>query len=375
METRLALVSCLKDVPDPRRGNRTQYDLTEMLVVAICALLSGAEGVTEIAQWGRAKLPWLREFIVLPHGVPSHDTFGRVLRLLDPSMFEQCFRGWVGQVVGKLDQTVVALDGKTLRGSRDGENRALHLVSAYASAYGLTLGAVAVDGKSNEITALPELLKVLDVQGAIVSIDAMGCQQAIARQLRAQGGDYLLGLKANQGALLEEVEYFFRVARAENWHAVPHGYHETVEKDHGRIETRRVWCVSALDWLPQRADWQDLRQVILVESQRCIGAKTSTELRYYLSSSAGGPERLGQAIRSHWTIESQLHWSLDVTLGEDACQVRKDNAAMNLAILRRFVLNLLKLDTTPRLSVRAKLKQAAWDDDFRRNVLGMRRKL
>ena len=372
METRLALVSCLKDVPDPRRGNRTQYDLTEMLVVSICALLSGAEGVTEIAQWGRAKLAWLREFIALPHGVPSHDTFGRVLRLLDPGVFEQSFRAWVGQVVGTLDRTVVALDGKTLRGSRDGENRAVHLVSAYASAYGLTLGAVAVDGKSNEITALPELLKVLDVRGAIVSIDAMGCQQAVARQVHAQGGDYLLGLKANQGALLEDVEYFFRIARAEHWHGVPHGYHETLEKDHGRIETRRIWCVSALDWLPQRANWQGLHQIIMVESERCIGAKTSTELRYYLSSSADSPERLAQAIRSHWTIESQLHWSLDVTLAEDACRVRKDNAAMNLAILRRFVLNLLKLDPTPRLSVRAKLKQAAWDDDFRRDVLGMR---
>lgn len=369
----MALVSCLQGVPDPRSGNRTQYDLTEMLVVAVCALLSGAESVTEIAQWGQAKLLWLREFIDLPHGIPSHDTFGRVLRLLDPQQFEQSFRTWVGQVVGKLEQTVVALDGKTLRGSRDGESRALHMVSAYASAYGLTLGAVAVDRKSNEIMALPELLAVLDVRGAIVSVDAMGCQQAIARQVHDQGGDYLLGIKANQPGLLEEVEYFFRVARAENWHAVPYGYHETVEKDHGRIETRRLWCVSTLAWLAQRTNWQGLRQIIMVESQRCIGAKTSTELRYYLSSSSGSPERLAQAIRSHWTIESQLHWSLDVTLGEDACQVRKDNAAMNLAILRRFVLNLLKLDPTPKLSVRAKLKQAAWDDDFRRDVLGMRR--
>lgn len=337
MQTPWDLVSCLKDVADPRSGNRKQYDLTEMLVVAICAILCGAQGVSEIAQWGRAKLSWLRKFIALAHGIPSHDTFGRVLRFLEPGAFEQSFRAWVGQVVGNLDQTVVA-----------------------------------VSDKSNEITALPELLKVLDVQGAIVSIDAMGCQQAIARQVRAQGGDYLLGLKGNQRALLEQVEYFFKVARAEHWHAVPHGHHEMVEKDHGRIETRRMWCVSALDWLPQRNDWPGLEQVIMVESQRCVGEKVSTELRYYLSSSTASPQRLAQAIRSHWTIEAQLHWSLDVTLGEDACQVRKDKAAINLAILRRFVMNLIKMDDTPKMSGRAKLKQAAWDDDFRRHILGMR---
>ncbi len=365
-------VQFFADVEDPRTGNRKRYDLTELLVICVCAVISGAEGVVEIAQWGRIKEAWLREFLVLPHGVASHDTFGRVLRLLDPKVFEASLRRWVGQVVGALADTVVAVDGKTVRGSRRTDGTALHLVSAYASAYGLTLGALAVPDKTNEITAIPKLLDTLEIQGAIVSMDAMGCQREIAAKVRQKQADYLLAVKGNQPTLAEAITDFHEHSERVGWKRTPHGYAQTLDKDHGRIETRELWSVADLSWLDRRSDWADLAQILIVRARREVKGQVSTETRFFLTSSTAKPQRLLEAVRSHWRVENDLHWSLDVTFGEDACRVRKDHAATNLALLRRIVLNLIRLQPKGKLSVRRHLKQAAWDDTFRLKLLNLR---
>jgi predicted transposase YbfD/YdcC len=364
----LILMDCLSEIDDPRRpSNGTLHDFREMLVIAIAAVLSDSDTVEDIAYWAQMREPWLRRFLVLKNGIPSEDTFLRVFRLLDPKQFEACFRRWVSRVVTALSGTI-AVDGKTVCGSGSGGEDAIHMVSAFATELGIVLGQEKVSGKSNEITAIPELLEALYLKGLLVSIDAMGCQKVIASQIVAQGGDYLLAVKGNQAGLLQSIQDAFLDRKGE----APR--HEGFEKSHGRIVCQLASVLPA-EGLVDRAAWPNCQVVGRIDSVRKVGDKAGEfEQRYYIASRALSPAQLAQAVRSHWGIENQLHWVLDVTMHEDDSTVRKDNAPQNLSLLKKIVLNLIRLDTTDtaKCSLRIKRKRAAWDDDVRMNMLGLK---
>lgn len=366
-------VAHFNSLADPRVERTKKHLLIEILFIAVCTIISGGDGFSDMQSFGEAKEEWLRSLLELPHGIPSHDTFGRVFSLLDPKAFGECFLRWSAALHEATKGEVIALDGKTLRHSFDTASgqSALHIVSAWASANGLTLGQLKVDGKSNEITALPALLKLLDVKGCVVTMDAMGCQKELARQIVEQEGDYVLCLKGNQSSLHEDVQYFFEEAKAMKFHDVPHRYQETVEKDHGRIEIRRCWMVEevAIAWLARDKQWPGLASIAAIEAERRIGKKTTKETRYFLSSLKGSVKQLAAAARKHWGIENSLYWVLDVTLNEDQSRVRKDHAPENLALLRRLALNLIKKAKPPKASVRGSLKKAGWDNSFLEKIV------
>ena len=358
-------------VTDPRVERTRRHLLCDILLIALCATLAGAEGFCDMAEWGAMKEGWLRTFLDLPGGIPSHDTFERVFRRLDPQELHACFLRWLESAASTADGGGhVAIDGKTLRRSFDGVEgtRALHVVSAFAAdGLGLVLGQVAVADKSNEITAIPELLRVLDLQGAVVTIDAMGCHKAIAAQITGQGGDYLLALKGNHPVLCADVERLFGDAAALTAQNPTRA--ETVEKDHGRIETRRAVALEAgalLGGLRGLAAWPGVQSVAMVEARRepAAGGTASVERRFFLSSLPADAARLLAVARGHWAVENQLHWMLDVHFDEDRCRVRKDHAPLNLATLRRVALSLAKRDTLSKASVRRRLKCAGWDDAY-----------
>lgn len=357
---------------DPRTGPAQRHDLREMIVMALCAVLCGADTWVDVAEWAEDNESWLRRYLVLAHGTPSHDTFGRVFRILDAGVFEQCFRSWIAGLVGVVDG-VVALDGKTVCGSRDGENTALHMVSAYATASGLCLGQEGTRGKGNEIAGIKALLETLTLKGCIVTIDAIGCQTEIAQQIIDQGGDYLLAVKGNQGNLADALREFFTDAQAGGFGTLPVSRHETIEKDHGRIETRRAVWVSDLAWLdrPIRDHWPKLAGVGMIERTREIKGKTSTECSFYIGSKGiAEATTFALAARGHWGVEC-LHWVLDVTFREDDCRVRKGHAPQNLSALRKFALSLLRQDTQyPKRSLRGRRKTADRLPDYRASLLG-----
>lgn len=359
------------DLPDPRVDRTKRHDLMEVLAVALCAVICGADSWVQVELFGRSKEAFFRSFLGLPHGIPSHDTFGRVFAALDPRAFERRFTAWAAHLSEDLAGEVVPIDGKTLRRSFDraAAKTPLHLVSAWAVHSGLALGQVAADAKSNEITAIPRLLEVLDLRGATVTIDAMGCQAAIARQVLDQEGDYVLAVKDNQPTLRAEVERVIEEARTS---PAPGDadYHESVEKGHGRIEKRRVWCTTRVGWLRGQEHWPGLAAVAMVEAERTIGGKTATERRYYISSLAGATaRRLAQVIRWHWGIENRLHWVLDLAFDEDRCRVRQGHADRNLALLRKVALNLLSRDTSVKAGIQSKRLKAGWDDQYLLKVL------
>jgi predicted transposase YbfD/YdcC len=364
---------CFADLPDPRLERTRVQQLVDIITIALCAVLCGADDWVAVEAFGRAKEGWLRRFLALPGGIPSHDTFGRVFARLDPIAFGRGFEKWVQRVAPQtLGQ--VAIDGKTLRRSHDqwkGQD-ALHLVSAWAKESGLVLGQVAIEADSNEITAIPRLLDLLALEGTIVSIDAIGCQTAIAEQIVAGGADYVLALKANQGRLYEEVRRNFAVVRHPQLaHLVAHQTGRTVEKDHGRLEVRQIWSTSDPRVLADCAavgDWPKLRSVVMVRAQRRVGEKVRVKSRYYISSLAPDPLTLGEAIRSHWGIENRLHWILDVTFREDQCRTRTGHSAQNLALLRKFALNLLRQDPT-KGSIATKRFTAALDERYLTRLL------
>jgi predicted transposase YbfD/YdcC len=371
---------------DPRTARGREHRLIDILTITLCAVICGADDWVAVATYGGAKEAWLRTFLALPNGIPSHDTFGRVFRLLDPDELRRCFLGWVQAVVGAstvggepggLGEQVVAVDGKTLRRSHDrGAGKGpLHLVSAWAVESGLVVGQVATAAKSNEITAIPALLKLLALEGATVTIDAMGCQTAIASQIVEQGADYVLALKDNHEHLHSRVRSAFLDADAAVGTTLPLAdleAHTTVEKAHGRIERRRCRAIGDPAYLafidPDRA-WKNLKSVVRIESTRRIGDAVSIEARHYLSSLPADAPRLSQVIRSHWGIENRLHWVLDLAFHEDSSRVRADHAPENLAIIRHLALNLLRRDPTRRIGLKNSRFKAALSDAYLRSIL------
>ena len=353
------------DLPDPRRETQNKlHKLHDILMIVLCAVLSGVEDWVGMADFAEEKEAWLRGFLELPNGIPSHDTLSDVLGRIDPTAFQAAFTAWATAALPGLADELICVDGKAVRGSRDGANPAVHWVSAFAGRARWVLAQRAVAEKSNEITAIPDLLALLDLRGAMVSIAAMGCQKTIAQAIVDAGGDYVLTLKDNHPTLCEDVRLWLDTEVACGRLPVL----ETVEKDHGRIEIRRYALGDRIDGLEAKPDWAGLQAVGRVESTRIIGDQTSTECRYFLCSF---PERdrFATTVRSHWGIENQQHWILDVQFGEDACRTRKDHSAENLALMRRMALNLLSHNGLPRNSIRRRKRRAALNDDYRLRLL------
>lgn len=363
-----SLEACFGDMPDPRVVGRCDHLLVEIILVAVCAVLCGADSWSEVEEFGRSKEAWLRQYLSLPAGIPSHDTFGRVFRLLDAGAFQRRFMQWVETHFTRAKGEVIAVDGKTARGSRDEfqGQEAIHLVSAWASQSGLLLGQRKVEAKSNEITAVPELLKQLFLKGCIVTVDALNCQQAIAQTIVDQHADYVFALKANHPQLHQDVIDWFAWAQARDFREVPHSFHQTINKGHGRIEIRRCWALHdplALESLAHYAGWANLHTVVMVQRERQLTDRRQTETAYYLSSLPPDAAQLLAVSRAHWSVENTFHWTLDVIFGEDASQVRTDDAPENFAVLRHIALNLLKRHPA-KLSLKRKRFRAALDDSF-----------
>jgi predicted transposase YbfD/YdcC len=359
---------------DPRAEHLTDHKLIDIIMIAICAVICGAETWTDIELFGNERLDWLRQFLELENGIPSHDTFGRVFAGIDAEQFQVCFASWVQAVFHATKGQVIAVDGKQARRSHDRTNgkHAIHVISAWATANHLVLGQRKVDEKSNEITAIPELLRLLDVSGCIVTIDAMGCQTEIAEQIIDQEADYVLTVKENQGHLYEDIDLFFQLAHQNDFQKVNYTFDRTVNKGHGRIETRQCWAISgedSLQFLRDHEQWKGLRTIAKVNSQRQVKSKITIETRYYISSLPNDAKKILQAARSHWGVENSLHWVLDVAMGEDDSRIRKDNAPENMAALRRIALNLLKQEKTLKRGIQGKRLKAALSPDYLLKVL------
>lgn len=356
---------------DPRTLLKTRHKLIDIIAITICGTICGADAWTEIVDYAKIKRKWLEEFLELPNGIPSHDTFGRVFSLLSPEEFQRCFLSWMQSVFTVTGGQVVAIDGKTLRHSYDRANdkSAIHMVSAWASENGLTLGQVKTEEKSNEITAIPELLELLEIKGCIVTIDAMGCQKKIAANIVDKDADYVLALKGNQGTLNDDVTLFFTDAIENKFKDIDFDYHKTVDGGHGRVEIRRHWSVSDIDWLDQKQDWEGLKSIGMVESERHVADKISVEKRFFIASIKKDSELLAKAVREHWGIENKVHWVLDVAFQEDDSRIRKGNAAENLAVIRHIGLNLLRSEKSKKVGIKSKRKIAGWDDSYLLKVL------
>jgi predicted transposase YbfD/YdcC len=365
------LIDCFSDLPDPRIDRCKRHRLIDIVVIGLCSVICGAEGPTEMETFGKVKKEWLKQFLELPAGIPSHDTFGRVLSVIDPREFERCLLKWVNAQVKLSEGEVIALDGKTLRRSHDKsqEQEAIEIVSAWAVSQRLTLGQVKVADGSNEITAVPEVLRTLNVEGCIVTVDALNTQKTIAAQIREQKADYVMALKDNHKHLREQVEEFLTSVREDRTYGFEIGEYRTVDGEHGRIETRSYLQATAPDFLPEKAEWRDLTSVGMVEATRELNGKTSMEVRYYLSSLPVKASEFGRAVRSHWGIENSCHWVLDVVFREDDSRIRIKNAAENMSTLRRLALNLLRREKTEKRGVHGKRLRAALDDNYLLKIL------
>jgi predicted transposase YbfD/YdcC len=368
-EASVALLDHFAEVEDPRT-RRSPHGLMELLLTAICAVLSGADNWAAVALWGRAKLEWLRQFLPFGNGIASHDTFGRVFALLNATVFERCFIGWMRTVCGAFDGLQVAVDGKTVRRSQTKGQKAIHVVSAFAHDLGVTLGQVKAAEKSNEIKAIPELLDALLLKGCLVTIDAMGCQKAIAAKIIQQESDYALLVKNNQPGLAAAIEGAFDAAERVGYRGVSRTRAEWIEKDHGRIETRRCTVLDDLSGMIDRLDgWAGAKTLLRVDCTRECNGETSTDRRYYLCSRQADAAALGRVVRGHWGVENNLHWSLDVVFGEDQARMRQGNAAENFSILRRIALNLFRQDRSVKAGIKNRRLLAASDDAYRLKLL------
>lgn len=369
----VSLEECFGDMTDPRVVGRCDHVLVEIVLMAVCAVLCGADNWSEVEEFGKAKQDWLKQYLTLAAGIPSHDTFSRVFRLLDAAEFQRRFMHWVEAHFSIPAGQVIAVDGKTLRGSRDSfrGQEAIHLVSAWASESGVLLGQRRVDAKSNEITAVPELLKLLFIKGCIVTVDALNCQKDIAQTIIERQADYVFALKANHPQLHGDVVDWFAWAQERNFRDVPHRFYQTVSKGHGRLEIRRCWAIAdplALESMGYYQGWAGLRSVVMVQRERRMARVSQTETVYYLSSLPADAQRLLTLTRAHWSVENTFHWTLDVVFAEDASRVRLDDAPENLAVIRHIALNLLKRHPA-KLSLKGKRFRAALDDAFRLELL------
>jgi predicted transposase YbfD/YdcC len=364
----LAIPTFFARLQDPRRAHRRLHRLQDIIVIALCAVIAGAQDWQQIETFGRQRRAWLGGFLELPNGIPSHDTFERVFDRLKPAAFQACFREWVQAVSAALRIKHVAIDGKTLRGSGSAKLGPLHLVSAWATAQHLSLGQVAVDAKSNEITAIPVLLELLDLNGALVTIDAMGCQKAIAQKIVDQGGHYALTVKDNQEHLLEDIQQAFLRAFDTELAGVDHDVYETRERGHGRAEYRCYTVLHTTEGIRHADAWAGLTTIGMCYSERTVRGETTTEGRYFIGAKRASAKYYARGLRHHWGIENNLHWQLDVNLGEDGNRVQKRNAAENLALLRRLTLSLLKAHPC-KDSIAKKRFAAALDPSFLEQIL------
>jgi predicted transposase YbfD/YdcC len=364
------LTAALSSVSDPRDGNATRHDLLDILVISVIAVVCGAQGWEDIEDFGRSKEAFLRRFLRLKHGVPSNDTFRRVVSRLDPSEFCRAFTSWADSVRPRANGDILALDGKTLRRSHDrpAEASPLHVVSVWTREGGMALAQMAVDGKSNEIVAIPALLDLLDVRGCVLTVDAAGCQRRTAQKVVEKGGDYVLALKANQPGLMEEVRLLMAEAEAGGPAAKLCEVHTEVDGGHGRVETRKSFLCRDVSWVARKGDWKGLAAVGMVVSRRDLGDKISVERRYYITSLDCGAERFAECVRGHWSIENSLHWVLDMSFREDESRIRKENGAEIFAFLRKLALGMLKLAPTKR-GIKARIKRAGWDEEYLAKVI------
>lgn len=380
-----SLIAHFQDLPDPRINRTKDHDLIDVLVIAVCTLLCAGETFNDMEDFGLAKQDWFKTFLPLRNGIPSHDTFNRVFAALDPKKFLDCFLRWTQSLRQAVPQEIVALDGKALRRALNKDQSIQYVVSAWAENNALVLGQLKVADKSNEITAVPELLRMLELSGCIVTVDAMGCQKKIAKEIMEADADYVLALKGNQEKVHEEVKSFLDATLEEKKRKRPKGAvipkealtlqtFETVEKDHGRIETRRYYQSDHLEWFADKAKWEGLASVGMVESIREIEGKATLERRYYLSSLKLDVETFARAVRGHWGVENKLHWVLDVCFREDQSRARQGYAAENLASLRRLALNLLKQEKTKKRGIRGKMLNASWDHTYLLRLLGLQLK-
>jgi len=360
----IVFLDYFKDLPDPRQRGKVVYPLDEILLLCLLAVLAGSEAITDIARFGEKKLEVLRRFRPFRDGTPSHDHLGDILATLDAVQFQRCFVAWVAALTGVAGD-VIAIDGKTSRRSyqKKGATAPIHMVSAFAARQRLVLGQVKVADKSNEIVAIPALLEMLAIEGAIVTIDAMGCQRDIAAKILAKKADYVLALKGNQGTLREDVELFATEQKAMGFKDTKVSRHETVDGDHGRIETRTYTAIHDIAWLQERHAWPGLKGVVIVESTREIGDKVERETRFYITSLVWLACQLGPVIRAHWAIENSLHWIMDMTFRDDECRVRTDHAPANFTTIKHIAHNLIRR-APGKDSFRLKRKVAAWDDEF-----------
>jgi predicted transposase YbfD/YdcC len=366
------LLRAFAGLKDPRVNRTKKHSLLDILAIAICAIVCGADGWTQVELFGRSKIKWFKTFLDLPNGIPSHDTFGRVFAALDPQAFEECFMKWIADLATASQGRLVAIDGKTIRRSLDTANgkAAIHMVSAWCQVNHMVLGQLATDAKSNEITAIPKLLELLDLDGAVVTIDAAGCQKKIAKQIVEKGGQYILQLKGNQGGLHAETVMLFEQCLRDDCHGIAYSTAATTDGGHGRIEQRRIWATSEVGWFAERDKWKGLRSLIRVQARRTVDGQTSVEDRYYISGlPADNALQLLERIRGHWGIENSLHWSLDINFREDERRIRQGHAAENFSRLSRIALNLLKRETTCKVGIKSKRLRCGWDHDYLLKVL------
>jgi predicted transposase YbfD/YdcC len=368
------LITHLSNITDPRSALGKRHSLVEIIIIAICGIICGADDWVMIEYFGKAKKEWFESFLSLPHGIPSHDTFGQVFSLINPQEFEKCFMDWVQEIAIMTKGQLIALDGKTVRRSHDRTNgkAAIHLVSAWATHNGVVMGQVKVDDKSNEITAIPELLKMLEIEGCIISIDAMGTQKEIVSTILEQKGDYLLAVKQNQGQLFQQIDCAFSLDRKNDFKDAPYTYAKTVEKNHGRIETRQCWVTSDPEYIryvDPEGSWESLKSIVIIEATRKERDKTTSQSRYFISSLDTGAAQMMKHIRQHWEIENKLHWSLGVTFREDESRVRVGYAPENLALIRKMAFNLLRQNKSKKCGAKTKRMLCAMDTNFLLEVL------
>ena len=366
------LVKHFSNIKDHRQEGKIEHKLIDILILCICASISGADGWEMIEEFGKSRLDWLRKFLDLENGIPSHDTIARVMCRINPNKLQDCFLSWVNEIHTLTDGEVIAIDGKTLRGAlrRGGRSGAIHMVSAWACKNGVVIGQKAVNSKENELAAIPKLLEVLELKGCIVTMDAMGAQKSHTKQIVNQGGDYVLAVKENHPTLYKEIEdYFLSVGRSSLQRRKSVSYFRKDGQGHGRKESRRNYISSDLTTLSGKNDWYGLSAIGMVESHRTLGGKTTIEHRFYISSKVFSSKKFGSVVREHWGIENKLHWKMDVGMREDSCPIHRGHAAENLSVVRHISMNLLKEDTSFKKGIKAKRFKAGLDEKYALRVL------